>query len=127
MHMKDKQEYLNEVYRKALGAGLCGSKKEFAELLRVNLTGLYAAMNGDKKNLTDSLVRKVQIFAQQNGLEGSDKKPETSEQKDGVYIPKETMDMYTSMAKALENMSAIIRGVNEVPPLPTEKNFQTKR
>lgn len=51
--------------------GLCTQKREFAELLQVNRSGLSSTMNGDKKNLTDSLIRKVKAFAIQHGLEGN--------------------------------------------------------
>ena len=74
--MEKKTDYLKRVYNLAVLHGLCVTKKEFAALLGVNDKGLSSAMNGDPKNLTDSLVKKVQLFASANGLD----RPERTEQ-----------------------------------------------
>ena len=68
--METKKDYLNRIYHLAVIAGLCTQKREFAELLEVNRSGLSSAMSGDEKNLTDSLIRKVKAFAREHGLEG---------------------------------------------------------
>ena len=68
--MESKTDYLKRMYNLAALKGLCVTKKEFARLLGVNDKGLSAAMNGDPRNLTDSLVKKVELFASANGLEG---------------------------------------------------------
>ena len=70
--MEKKTEYLKRIYNLAVLRGLCVTKKEFASLLGVNDKGLSSAMNGDPKNLTDSLVKKVQLFASANGLDRMD-------------------------------------------------------
>lgn len=67
--MESKTDYLKRMYNLAALKGLCVTKKEFARLLGVNDKGLSAAMNGDPRNLTDSLVKKVELFASANGLE----------------------------------------------------------
>lgn len=67
--MESKTDYLKRIYNLAALRGLCQTKKEFAALLGVNDKGLSSAMNGDPKNLTDSLVKKVQLFASANDLE----------------------------------------------------------
>lgn len=67
--MEEKTEFIKRVYNLAALRGLCSTKKEFATLLGVNDKGLSSAMNGDPKNLTDSLVKKVQLFASANGLD----------------------------------------------------------
>ena len=67
--MENKADYLKRVYNLAVLRGLCVTKKEFAALLGVNDKGLSSAMNGDRKNLTDSLVKKVQLFSSANGLD----------------------------------------------------------
>ena len=67
--MENKADYLKRVYNLAVLRGLCVTKKEFAALLGVNDKGLSSAMNGDRKNLTDSLVKKVQLFASANELD----------------------------------------------------------
>lgn len=70
--MESKTDYLKRIYNLAALKGMCTTKKEFARLLGVNDKGLSAAMNGDPRNLTDSLVKKVELFASANGLENQD-------------------------------------------------------
>ena len=55
---------------KAMAARFCTNQKEFAEIVGISRSGLSSAMNGDQKNLTDSLVRKIRAFAPlDHGLE----------------------------------------------------------
>ena len=65
--MTDK-EYLNAIYREACYRGLCSSVKGFAELLEVDRSGISSALNGSERHLTKSLIKKVKLFAQANGL-----------------------------------------------------------
>ena len=57
--MENKQETLNNVYEALLAKGKITGKKGFAALLGVNYSNLVAAMNGNPKALTDSLVAKA--------------------------------------------------------------------
>jgi phage repressor protein C with HTH and peptisase S24 domain len=68
--METKTDYIKRIYNLAALRGLCETKKEFAGLLEVNDKGLSAAMNGNERHLTDSLLKKVRAFATQNGLDG---------------------------------------------------------
>ena len=70
--MESKTDYLKRIYNLAALRGLCVTKKEFAALVGVNDKGLSSAMNGDPKNLTASLVKKVELFASANGLDRAD-------------------------------------------------------
>ena len=67
--MENRTDYLKRIYNLAVLRGLCVTKKEFATLLGVNDKGLSSAMNGNEKNLTESLVKKVQLFASANDLD----------------------------------------------------------
>ena len=67
--MENRTDYLKRIYNLAVLRGLCVTKKEFAALLGVNDKGLSSAMNGNEKNLTESLVKKVQLFASANDLD----------------------------------------------------------
>lgn len=67
--IEEKQTYLMKIYHLACARGLCDSKTNFAAVLGINRAGLSAAMNGDPRNCTPSLIRKVQDWAQLNGLE----------------------------------------------------------
>lgn len=55
----DKLETLRGIYRQLVEAGHVASQRDFARLLDVNEKGLSSAMNGNEKNLTDSLVAKA--------------------------------------------------------------------
>lgn len=60
MEKLDKIGIINASYADAVRTGKVKSKKEFALLIGVNPSSLSAAMNGDEKYLTDSLIAKVQ-------------------------------------------------------------------
>lgn len=111
--METKKDYLNRIYHLAVIAGLCTQKREFAELLEVNRSGLSSAMSGDEKNLTDSLIRKVKAFAREHGLEGGAPAPAVQPElevqpKRTIEIPAETLELYTSLAKSVDRLSAMV-------------------
>lgn len=111
--METKKDYLNRIYHLAVIAGLCTQKREFAELLEVNRSGLSSAMSGDEKNLTDSLIRKVKAFAREHGLEGGAPAPAVHPEpevqpKRTIEIPAETLELYTSLAKSVDRLSAMV-------------------
>ena len=111
--METKKDYLNCIYHLAVIAGLCTQKREFAELLEVNRSGLSSAMSGDEKNLTDSLIRKVKAFAREHGLEGGAPAPAVQPEpevqpKRTIEIPAETLELYTSLAKSVDRLSAMV-------------------
>lgn len=131
--MEDKKDYINRIYRLALGAGLCDNKKEFADLLDMSRTGLSAAMNGNEKNLTDKLIQRVRMFAQSNGLL-EEKKPEAAPiqpKGEGVFIPPETLDLYTNLSETCRNLSAILArmqgGVASFGSVYTPKNLPVEK
>lgn len=62
----DKKERINFIFEQARAAGFVKTQKDFAALLEINRAGLSAAMNGDEKNLTDNLMRKVEKFYEEN-------------------------------------------------------------
>lgn len=97
--MNEKQEYIRNVMLKAMAAKLCTNQKEFAEIVGVSRSGLSSAMNGDQKNLTDSLVRKIRAFALEHGLEDSST---TAAPTDGFWVPE-------AFRQTMENMSETIR------------------
>lgn len=60
MEKLDKIGIINASYADAVRTGKVKSKKEFAQLIGINPSSLSAAMNGDEKYLTDSLIARVQ-------------------------------------------------------------------
>lgn len=61
MEKMEKLQILNAYYAEAVRTGRVKSKKEFAALIGINPSSLSAAMNGDDKYLTDSLISRVQM------------------------------------------------------------------
>jgi SOS-response transcriptional repressor LexA len=66
----DKKETLNFFYEQIRNAGFCKTQRDFAALLGINEKGFSAAMNGNEKYLTDSLINKVSKFYEENVEKG---------------------------------------------------------
>lgn len=84
----DKKETLNYLFEQIRSAGFCRTQRDFAALLQINEKGFSAAMNGNEKYLTDSLLAKVTKFYDENVQQGG-----TSPQCKGTLpiIPTEAM------------------------------------
>lgn len=113
----ERQEYLRKIYFAALSAGLCSTQKEFAELLEIDRTGLSSAMNGSERNLTNSLIKKVRMFAEVNGLDGG--LPALPKKRRTIEIPEETLELYTALAKSVDRLSSMVErmipGASDTP------------
>lgn len=115
-----------QVYHRALAAGLCTSKAEFADVVGVGRSSLSAAMNAGDKSLTDSLVKKVSTWAQLNGLMNepqAEPKPQRS-----VIIPEETLELYNNLSETCRNLSALLMQYQAAGAVPMSvgtapKNF----
>lgn len=66
----DKKETLNFLYEQIRNAGFCKTQRDFAALMGINEKGFSAAMNGNEKYLTDSLINKVSTFYEDNVEKG---------------------------------------------------------
>lgn len=62
----DKKETINYLFEQIRSAGYCKTQRDFAAILGINEKGLSSAMNGNEKYLTDSLVKKVTKFYEEN-------------------------------------------------------------
>ena len=109
MTLDERKDYLQKIYHAALGAGLCRTVKEFAEGLNMDRTGLSAALNGSERNLTESLIKKVQHYALLNNLESINKPEQQPHQQQGVWIPPETLELYNNIAATCRNLSEILK------------------
>ena len=109
MTQEEKKDYLHRVFRAAVGAGICGSVKDFADALGVNRSGLSSAMNGSEKALTNSLVKKVRDWSVSNGL-GEDTPTRTPAPP--VTIPGETMRLFETMAETARSQQETIKEQN---------------
>ena len=78
LYTMDKKETINYLFEQIRSAGYCKTQRDFAALLGINEKGLSSAMNGNEKYLTDSLVRKVTKFYEENVSKGGVNPPATN-------------------------------------------------
>ena len=62
----DKKETLIHLFEQIRSAGLARTQRDLAASLGINEKGFSAAMNGNEKYLTDSLIAKVTKFYEEN-------------------------------------------------------------
>lgn len=114
MEAKEIQKALLDLYQDLMTAGKVRTKGEFAELMGVGRNSLSLAMNGSEKSLTSSLYMKAQALRRRE-LEGntsnlpSNRPSERDEEKNGVFIPRETLKLYESLSKTAETLASIVQ------------------
>lgn len=95
--------------------GLCKTQGEFAELLGMHPSTISNALKGEEKYLTDSIVRRVKAWElqvlQPRGQRITESAP--VQQRPDIVIPAATMDLYTSMAKSIDRLSALVERLTE--------------
>ena len=109
--MDDKLEYVTRIFYAARMRGICKTQGEFARLLGMNNGTISKALQGDDRYLTDNFIKRVQTWAQQRGLEEGEMSAPVAEPKaqaEGVFIPRETLELYTSLAKSVDRLSAMV-------------------
>jgi len=111
MTIQERQKILLEIYGKALEAGLCHNKKQFAELLGIDRTSLYSAINGEPKSCTESLVNKVEMWAKANLAAPQLSNADPSQE---IVIPAATAVFYHNLSEALKNMSQTLKMQQEL-------------
>ena len=112
--MEDPKDYINRIFFLAASAGIVKQKQEFAEALEVDRSGLSAAMNGNERYLTASLVKKVRRFAIAHGLEEGDPQPEPKAapaQGAGFWVPEEFRKTMENMTETIRIQAQIIAGL----------------
>lgn len=68
----DKQQRMNFIFEQTRAAGLVKTQGDFAAILEINKNVLSAALNGNPKYMTDSLLKKAERFYEQKfGNEGN--------------------------------------------------------
>ena len=103
--MNEKQDYIRRIFAKAMAAGLLTKQYEFAELLGMERSTISAALNGNERALTDSLLNRVRLFAKAHGFDDEGQTIEqtpAAPQGAGFWVSEE-------FRKTMENMSETIR------------------
>lgn len=112
MEPKEIQQALLDLYEDLLTAGKIKTKGEYAQLMGVGRNSLSLAMNGSEKALTDSLMLKARALRrrvfEENAPVPSHGPVESAERADGIFIPRETLTLYESLARTAENLTAIV-------------------
>ena len=130
--MNENLETLERIFAAARMAGKCKTQKEFANLVGVHPSTISLAMNGDPKYLTPKLMRMIKQWARLEGIAGEP--PVTApvqETRPDIVIPAATMDLYTSMAKSIDRLTALVErlqpGASTFAGAYTPKNYSTER
>lgn len=111
MQKSEKLQVLMSIYEDLVAAGKVKTKGEMAELLGVSRSTLSSAMNGHEDQLTDSLILKAKALRRREvgaPVETHHGAPERNEAAGGIFIPKETLALYESLARTAENLTAIV-------------------
>lgn len=119
INREEKQKLISDCYHMLKAKGLVSTQAEFAKLLGISRTSLSMAKSGREGYLTDNLINRLQ--AKMKELVGELPYATENVVSKGVFVPKETIDMYTSMAKSIERLTGII------DQLTSERSEKTKK
>lgn len=113
MDKKEQKELLVQIFKDLQAAGKIRTQGDFGLLLGVTRTYISRALNGDETALSPSLMSKAvqlhnELIKGEAPVLPSPASPERDEAPAGIYIPKETIAFYESLAKTAENLSAIV-------------------
>ena len=120
------------IYNEARARGLCHKQKDFADLLGMNQSTISQALTGNERYLTDSLVKRIKAWEKQV-LVVPIQAPTIQQEpaRPDIVIPAATMELYTSMAKSIDRLSAMVErlmpGASAYSGAYAPKNFQTDR
>ncbi len=119
--MEDKKDYLLRVFNLARAKGLCRTQMEFSELLGVHKSTISSALHRPDY-LTDNLIRRVKLWAKQNGVE-EDEKPKPQEP--DIIIPAATAQLYNNMSETIRIQAELIARLQTGAGVyaPAQKNY----
>lgn len=106
--MDNKKDYIKSLYDEARSRGLCFTQKEFAALLGINQSTLSSVLKGDEKYLTDNLIRRIKAWERQVLQREPAAQAQAQPARPDIVIPAATMDLYTSMAKSIDRLTALV-------------------
>ena len=117
--MDEKKEYVKRIFLLAKMRGLVKTQGDFAKLLDVDRTTLSGAFNAKPLYLTDRFVRRVQRWAETNGIEdiqdgtaGSMPEPKAAPaQSPGFWVPEEFRKTMENMTETIKIQAQVIAGL----------------
>ena len=113
MDKQSQHALLLEIFKQLQEAGKIRTQGDFAKLLGMSRNYVSRALNGADEALTPLLISKAVSLRNQliNGeapVLSSPASPERDEAAGGIFIPKETLALYESLARTAENLTAIV-------------------
>lgn len=118
MTTKEKLEYIDRSFNTLRAKGIVKTQAEFAQALGISATSLSAAKRGRDGYLTESLINRIEGLMTEKV--GNQSAPSEKVAEKGIYVPLETIEMYTAMARSIETLSGM------VDRLTTEKSKSKK-
>lgn len=115
-NIRENIDYVLRIYNLSVLRGLCRTRGEFASLLGVSDKNLSSAIHGNPRNLTRPFLAKVREFASERGLEDEPIPTSTAPEKvaqNGVFLPTETLELYTTMSKSIERLTRIVESLTK--------------
>ena len=113
MEKKEQHALLLQIYSELQEAGIIRTQGDFAQLLGMSRNYVSKAMNGRDEALNPRFMAKV-VQLRKRVLDGetpavpSHGPVESAERADGIFIPRETLTLYESLARTAENLTAIV-------------------
>lgn len=124
--METKKEIVNKIFLRARMLGKCRTQKDFCAVLGMNQSTISKALQGDERYLTDSLVRRLQLWEEQV-LGKEEAAPVQEPQRPDIVIPAATADLYNNMSETIRIQAEIISrlqaGVGAAIAAGAPKNF----
>lgn len=113
MNIEEKLSIFLDCYDALLMSGKVRTQGEFAQMMGVSRGSVNQAVNGKEAALTDSLVSKAvrlrdSLLGPEIAAAATQSPAIAREEQSGVFIPEKTLELYTSLAKACDRLSAIV-------------------
>lgn len=108
MEKSEKIALIVDAYNQLRVRGIVKTQGDFAQLLGVSQSSVSGARHGDDRYLTDSLIERVQSLVSYHPDIAPHVAVQAREEQSGVFIPEKTLDLYTSLAKTCDRLSAIV-------------------
>lgn len=108
MEKSEKIALLVDAYNRLRVRGIVKTQGDFAKMLGVSQSSVSGARHGDDRYLTNALIERVQALIAETPGFAPQSPAIKHEEQSGVFIPEKTLELYTSLAKACDRLSAIV-------------------
>lgn len=108
MEKSEKIALIVDAYNQLRVRGIVKTQGDFAQLLGVSQSSVSGARHGDDRYLTDSLIERVRALVNYHPDVAPHVAVQAREEQSGVFIPEKTLELYTSLAKTCDRLSAIV-------------------